>query len=83
MVRGLAPLRSDRLVGYSVLGDARKDLVVTSPPFLDSDREEQIRGVAESTAGIYGDLQGIAGSIGLTATVGNRRSARNFLGTPF
>jgi hypothetical protein len=24
-------------------------------------REEQIRGVVESTAGLYGDLQGIAG----------------------
>jgi hypothetical protein len=26
-----------------------------------AEREEQIRGVVESTAGLYGDLQGIAG----------------------
>jgi hypothetical protein len=26
-----------------------------------ANREEQIRGVVESTAGLYGDLQGIAG----------------------
>ena len=28
---------------------------------MSAKREEQIRGVIESTAGMYGDLQGIAG----------------------
>jgi hypothetical protein len=38
-------------------------------------REEQIRGVVESTAGLYGDLQGIAGRT-LQEIEGSRCSAQ-------
>ena len=41
--------------------DMQADLDRERKTMMRAKREEQIRGVVESTAGLYGDLQGIAG----------------------
>lgn len=45
------------------MGDAvsKRSATCTTTSTRSANRREQIRGVIESTAGMYGDLQGIAG----------------------
>jgi len=47
--------------GHSVFGTVPESQKPTCAISLWAKREEQIRGVMEATAGLYGDLQGIAG----------------------